>query len=526
MPTRSSTPTTRRRWRPWPPAPRLHAGQGGAVARHRDDGAGAACHPDRGPRHPGRAGGDDPAAAVGDGHRPGAGRALGRPHARGHRPRPAGGQVVPDPAGGRAGVGRPGPAGGGRRPPQARSPWAPPSWPPGRRGRWRPTPPPTTAPAATRPAPPAAAPGAAAGAPIAATLWPHRRPRRPPGPRLPPGPRQPPAPPQAGPPRRAGPSLGARAAAGAAHRCGAAQPGSPAGRQPLRRRPAPTRASSPREPHLRGGPVRATAALAGLPGGRDAPAPARRATCRPATCTDARATRKKKERRKLMISLGVVLVVAAVAATLIIQDLQSQPETVASLEVGECFTGEATDLSTVDCGQPHNGELYFLAAPRPRRGLPRRRGPPERGRPGHHHGPGRLLRGRRRGRRGAEHRGPAAGALGGPVGRRDDRRPLRGRPRRGRHGVRLDQGRGAARPPEEHRGHVVDVGVDERARSSPPPAAPARCPRPAGPPSSPSRRRAQRRWRRCQTSWRAPGRRPWACRPAARGRARWPGSRL
>jgi hypothetical protein len=56
-------------------------------------------------------------------------------------------------------------------------------------------------------------------------------------------------------------------------------------------------------------------------------------------------------------------VVAAVAATLIIQDLQNQPETVASLEVGECFTGEATDLSTVDCGQPHNGELYFLAAP-------------------------------------------------------------------------------------------------------------------------------------------------------------------
>ena len=185
-------------------------------------------------------------------------------------------------------------------------------------------------------------------------------------PRLPPGP-APAAPPQARPaPPGGGPAWAPEQRpappTAAALRSPAPPPaGGPygggqhnSGQQPLR------------GPHLRGGPVRATAALAGLPGGRDAAAPGSSGDLPPGyLTTDARATRKKKERRKrrLMISLGVVLVVAAVAATLIIQDLQSQPETVASLEVGECFTGEATDLSTVDCGQPHNGELYFLAAP-------------------------------------------------------------------------------------------------------------------------------------------------------------------
>jgi hypothetical protein len=80
---------------------------------------------------------------------------------------------------------------------------------------------------------------------------------------------------------------------------------------------------------------------------------------------DAKASRKRKERRKrrVMITLGFLLVLVAVGATLVIQELQSQPETIASLDVGECFTGEPTDLSAVDCAQPHSGELYFLAPP-------------------------------------------------------------------------------------------------------------------------------------------------------------------
>ena len=64
-----------------------------------------------------------------------------------------------------------------------------------------------------------------------------------------------------------------------------------------------------------------------------------------------------------MISLGVLLVIVAVVATLVIQDMQSQPDTVASVDVGECYEGEPTDLSVVDCDQPHHGELFFRAPP-------------------------------------------------------------------------------------------------------------------------------------------------------------------
>jgi hypothetical protein len=74
---------------------------------------------------------------------------------------------------------------------------------------------------------------------------------------------------------------------------------------------------------------------------------------------------KKRERRRhrLMLVLGVLLVIVAVLATLVIQELQSQPDTIASVDVGECYTGEPTDLSVVDCDQPHHGELFFKAPP-------------------------------------------------------------------------------------------------------------------------------------------------------------------
>ena len=80
---------------------------------------------------------------------------------------------------------------------------------------------------------------------------------------------------------------------------------------------------------------------------------------------DLKARKQKRDRRKhrLMLVLGVLLVITAVLATLVIQDLQSEPDTIASVEVGECFTGEPTDLSVVDCDQPHHGELFFKAPP-------------------------------------------------------------------------------------------------------------------------------------------------------------------
>ena len=73
-----------------------------------------------------------------------------------------------------------------------------------------------------------------------------------------------------------------------------------------------------------------------------------------------------------MLVLGVLLVITAVLATLVIQDLQSEPGTIASVEVGECFHGEP-DLSVVDCDQPHHGELFFKA-PRATRRPPTGRG--------------------------------------------------------------------------------------------------------------------------------------------------------
>lgn len=96
------------------------------------------------------------------------------------------------------------------------------------------------------------------------------------------------------------------------------------------------------------------------------PAPGTSADLPPGYLTeDRKAARKKHERRKrrLMLTLGVLLVLAAVAATLIIQDLQSRPDTIASVDVGQCYQGDPTDLSVVDCSQPHHGELFFKAPP-------------------------------------------------------------------------------------------------------------------------------------------------------------------
>ncbi len=96
------------------------------------------------------------------------------------------------------------------------------------------------------------------------------------------------------------------------------------------------------------------------------PAPGTSGDLPPGYLTEDLKTRKKKrERRKhrLMLVLGVLLVIVAVLATLVIQKLQSQPDTIASVDVGECYTGEPTDLDVVDCGQPHHGELFFQAPP-------------------------------------------------------------------------------------------------------------------------------------------------------------------
>jgi len=96
------------------------------------------------------------------------------------------------------------------------------------------------------------------------------------------------------------------------------------------------------------------------------PAPGTSADLPPGFLTeDRKAAKQKHDRRKhwFMITLGVLLVITAVAATLIIQDIQSQPDTIASVDVGQCYQGEPTDLSVVECSQPHHGELFFKAPP-------------------------------------------------------------------------------------------------------------------------------------------------------------------
>jgi hypothetical protein len=68
---------------------------------------------------------------------------------------------------------------------------------------------------------------------------------------------------------------------------------------------------------------------------------------------------KKKERRNSRVRavLAGLVVLAAIAATFATTSLQSQKETLADVEVGECYTGEPTDLGVVDCTEQHNGEL-------------------------------------------------------------------------------------------------------------------------------------------------------------------------
>jgi hypothetical protein len=77
---------------------------------------------------------------------------------------------------------------------------------------------------------------------------------------------------------------------------------------------------------------------------------------------DQRAVAKVRQRRRgrLMLLVGALVVVVGVVATLAMQSSNNQPDTLADVEVGECFTGDASDLEVVECAQPHDGELFAL----------------------------------------------------------------------------------------------------------------------------------------------------------------------
>ena len=78
----------------------------------------------------------------------------------------------------------------------------------------------------------------------------------------------------------------------------------------------------------------------------------------------AKQQRRTSERRKkrLMLAVGVLVVIGALLATAALTASSNKKETVASLGVGDCFTGEPNDIDTVDCTEPHQFELFAVAA--------------------------------------------------------------------------------------------------------------------------------------------------------------------
>jgi hypothetical protein len=71
--------------------------------------------------------------------------------------------------------------------------------------------------------------------------------------------------------------------------------------------------------------------------------------------------RSDRRRRRLSIGLGVLLLIVAVLATLAITAKGNEETSVADLEVGQCFNGDANDVEVVDCAEPHAAELFAVA---------------------------------------------------------------------------------------------------------------------------------------------------------------------
>jgi len=225
----------------------------------------------------------------------------------------------------------------------------PPSSPPSRPAA------PMAAPPAAVPVAAAAAPGAVAagagasaappppGAPVARPAAPTRAPSPP---VAPPPPSSPPAPPSA---PAAPPPPGARPAAPAP------PPGAP--------RYAPPTAPPPGSGARAGHP--APPVGGGYRSGSLPPAPGTSGELPPGYLSDeGKAQRRRAEQRKrrLMMVLGAVLLIGAVAGTVVLTADSGTSETVADIEIGDCFSGDLNDVETVDCNEAHEFELFAVAA--------------------------------------------------------------------------------------------------------------------------------------------------------------------
>lgn len=63
-----------------------------------------------------------------------------------------------------------------------------------------------------------------------------------------------------------------------------------------------------------------------------------------------------------MMTVGALLLVGAVGATVVLTANSNKKETVADIAVGDCFNGSANDVDKVDCDEPHLFELFHVAA--------------------------------------------------------------------------------------------------------------------------------------------------------------------
>ena len=247
-------------------------------------------------------------------------------------------------------------------------------------------------PSSTRPAPPAAAfaapgPGTPPGA--ATTSPPRDAPAPPPGPPARAVHAAPSTPPPGQPAPRAhsapvappGPS-GQQAYAAPAPRPPAspspahAAPPAHAGPTPPPGRPAPPPGPPTRPAHAAPPPPGAPrpAGPGGYRTGAAPPPPGSSDDLPPGYVTgDAKAARRRSARRKRV--LGVVITVLAVLGGVLayaaLTAKADKSETVADVEVGDCFNGGPNDLDTVECTEPHQFELFAVAgAPDPAAAFP------------------------------------------------------------------------------------------------------------------------------------------------------------
>jgi hypothetical protein len=73
------------------------------------------------------------------------------------------------------------------------------------------------------------------------------------------------------------------------------------------------------------------------------------------------AKRRNVWKGRAAMLVGAVILLVCIGATLALKARQDAPQTLADMEVGECYVGQDVgDVEVVDCEQPHHGELFAV----------------------------------------------------------------------------------------------------------------------------------------------------------------------